>query len=480
LAVERRQLVVRSAEVLGRRRGPDLADRWLAWTGAPDPRAPGRWVRWCLALDARPCAEQVLADPHAGDSRREADARRWSLVRAIEDGDRTVMRDALAELPGDEPELRIQTALALHEDVVPAGEDQAGEVVERANGGQEHDDAREVDRSAWRAALGLFREARMPSVRAGMTYEDVADLTAIGPDASGLLPIGSGDTRFELALAARDLAAPARTLRLKPRTAELDGLAVGRIEDRGNLTELGAGGSLSPFGSLPRGLLSHQRWLTPQALFTLRGAANEAIEDGALLHIAAAQSQATASVLFEGGPVYAELGGHLRDDRTRRWTELGREAADDGELGVRILRALPELDLGVRFHAQQRWNVAHLPAELLPPLPVGAVSGANGRPLAAPYLPGTFQFVALAVHLVRGELGERHRPDGTPWPRYACGLEVGVRLPRREGAAGGRCALGLRLGAHGSLEASGAYGRGLVGFAHVASASASLSYTIRY
>jgi hypothetical protein len=320
----------------------------------------------------------------------------------------------------------------------------------------------------------------MPSVGAGMTYEDIADLSAVGPDASGLLPLGLGDARLALTLGARDLSAPRATLRLKPYTAEVDGLAVARLEDRGNLTELGAGANFNPFGSLPRGLVSHQRWLTPQALLTLRGAANEAIEDGALLHIAAAQSQATASVLFQAGPTYAELAAHLRDDRTRRWTELGREAADDAELGVRILRALPELDLGVRFHAQQRWNVAHLPAELLPPLPLGATSGASGRPLAAPYLPGTFQFVALTLHLVRGELGERHRPDGTPWPRYACGVEVGVRLPRRDGAAGGQCALGLRLGAHGVLEASGAYGRGLVGFAHVASARASLSYTLRF
>jgi tetratricopeptide (TPR) repeat protein len=485
--IQRRQLRMRAAEVLGARRGPEQMARWLAATGVAVPRPPGRWVRWCLAQDSADCAGRVLAEPRGGDPTHEDGARRWSLARAIDDGDRTTMRDALAELPGEEPELRLRAALALDEPVTAPAEG-PGDGAPRgagAVGSDEPGDADEVlqarsrkEPDPWRAALGALRDAHAARARAGLSYEDLAELIAFGPDASGIIPVG--DTRFELSLAARDLAAPSRTLRLKPYTTQADGLAVARLEAGGNLTELGAGASLGPFGQLPRGVLSHQRWLTPHALVTVRGAANEAIDDGALLHVAAAASQATTTTLLEGGPVYAELGAHLRDDRTRRWTELGREAGEDAELGVRLLRALPELDLGVRLHAQQRWNAARVPSELVPLLPLEATAGGRSRPLAGPYLPSTFQFAALAVHLVRGELGERHRPDGTPWPRYACGLEVGVRLPARDGAAGGQCALGLRLGSHGYLEASGAYGWGLVGLARLTSARASLSYALAF
>jgi hypothetical protein len=280
--------------------------------------------------------------------------------------------------------------------------------------------------------------------------------------------------RLGLDASARSLSTPGDSHGLAPGTKEAEALIGWRSASETELSEVAGGVSYHTVGTLPRARAVHERWLLgSRLLLTLQAALNERIDDAPVLRALAAATSGSITARFESSVFYASLAGKLRDDRTRRFAQLGNQASAEGEAGVRVWRGRPELDLGMRAYAQQRDNVRVFPGTIGAYWPDPAVTPGD-------QLPPSYSFIALAARLAHGDLGERHALTGAPWPRYECGLEIGWRLPAGEVASGGECLVGVRVGSTGELSASALYGWGLLALSHSSSARVSLTYDQRF
>lgn len=464
--VEGRDRFVQVAEAIGALRGAETEVRWMRVvlaTAPPSISEESRADLWARLRDVegRTAAARTLWRRASTDGTLESDARERMLHLALLEDDRPFLRNALANphgYPGDtlvEAALRVEDSTAAHERLANA---------------PTPDDA---DHFAQVSALALFDERRATRLGAGATYETIGVVADYGPDVAGAFTWN--DLRLGLDASARTLSTPSLPRGLVPGTREAEALVSWRSTSDGpSYSELAAGISYHSVGTLPRARALHERWfLGSRLLLSLRGALAERSDDAPVLRALATTSSASVTARFESGLLYATLAGKLRDDRTRRFLQLGTEISEEGEAGLRVWRGRPELDVGVRAYAQQRDNVRYFPSTI----------GENwSDPSLTPQnqLPPSFSFVALVARLAHGDLGARHALSGAPWPRYECGLETGWRLPARDWATGGQCTLGLRVGAEGEVSASALYGWGLFALSRASSARVSVTYSQRF
>jgi len=462
-----RERFVAVAEALGTTRGADVQVRWMRAVLARTPPSLSEEVRaelWARLRDAegRTAAARASWRRASHDRALEVNARDRMLRLALEEDDRPFLRAAVAE-PHRYPNDAIVEAALRVGDLATARARLAGEPATP-------DD---TDRVVQVNELRRLEERRASRLAVSGAYESVGPVSAYGPDA--MVSGAWDDLRLGLEAGGRELQTPGQTYPLSSGTREAEALAVLRASgelDR-SVTEVAAGVSYHSAGTLPRGRALHERWLAGGLLLTLRAGLAERVDDAPLLRALAIASTGGVTMRFEGGLFYGALALQARDDRTHGFSRLGTQLSEEAEGGVRLLRGRPEIDVGVRAYAQQRDNSATLPADILTSWPDPSFTPAD-------QLPRSYSFVALAIRLAHGDLGERHALFGAPWPRYQCGLEAGLRFPDRQPATGGQCSLGVRVGSQGELSASALYGWGLVAFARGTGARFTLGYDRRF
>ena len=464
-APEGRDSFVRIAEALGAVRGPEAQVRWMRAVLATAPESLSSAERADLFARLRDAegrieAARALWQQASADPAQESDARERGLQLALVADDRPFLREAVANPRGLPNEALVEAALRL--------DDSASAHGRLASTPGDPDDA---ERVAQLNALALLDERRAPRVAAGATFETIGAVTDYGPDAAASFTWR--DLRLGLDASARTLTTPDDPRGLAPGAREAEVLAGWRSQARGTSSEVAAGASYHADGTLPCARITYERWLDSPLLLTLRAALDERIDDAPLLRALAAASYGSATARFESGPLYASVEGKLRDDRTHTFLQLGSQASEEGEAGLRVWRGRPELDVGVRVYAQQRENVRRFPAVITQWWPDPASTPGS-------QLPPSYSFVAVVARLAHGDLSERHALAGAPWPRYECGLETGWRLPTREFASGGRCTLGVRIGSQGELSASALYGWGLFALSRSTSARVNVTYDQRF
>ena len=464
-AADGRESFVRIAEAIGDLRGPEAQVRWMRAVLATAPASLSIAARADLLArlrdaEGRTEAARVLWQRASTDPAQGADARERVLQLALVDDDRPFLREAIANPRGFPNEAIIEAALRVEDSV--SAHDRLESTADAPD---------DPERVAQMNALALLDERRAPRAAAGATFETIGAVTDYGPDAAAAFTWR--DLRLGLDASARALTTPNDPRGLAPGTRESQVMAGWRSESHGGSSEMAAGVSYHTDGTLPCARVVYERWVDSRLLLTMRGALDDRIDDAPLLRALAAASYGSATARFESGPVYASLEGKVRDDRTHTFLQLGSQASEEGEAGLRVWRGRPELDVGLKAYSQQRDNVRRFPTTISQSWPDPALTPGS-------QLPPSYSFVALVARLAHGDLGERHALTGAPWPRYECGLETGWRLPTRQFASGGRCTLGVRVGGQGELSASALYGWGLFALSQSTSARVSVTYDQRF
>ncbi|HEY8923811.1 MAG TPA: tetratricopeptide repeat protein [Polyangia bacterium] len=464
---EGRERFLGVADALGTARGAEVQVRWMRAVLANTPSSLSPEVRadlWARLRDAegRTADARALWSRASHDHALEVNARERMLRLALEDDDRPFLRAAVAEPRRYPTDAIVQAALRVG-DLTTARDRLAGEPAP----------ATDVDRLAQMNDLRMLEERRASRLSVSGAYESVGPVTAYGPDATA--SVAWDELRLGLEAGGRELQTPGVTFPISSGTREAEALAVlqASAAPDESLTEVAAGVSYHSAGTLPRGRALHERWLAGGLLLSLRAGLAERVDDAPLLRALATATTGGVTLRFEEGLFYGSLAVQVRDDRTHRFARLGTQLSEEAEGGLRLLRGRPEIAVGVRAYAQQRDNTTTFPADILTSWPDPTFTPAE-------QLPRSYSFVALALRLAHGDLGERRALAGASWPRYECGVEAGLRFPDREPATGGQCSLGVRVGSQGVLSASALYGWGLVAFARGTGARFTLGYDRRF
>jgi hypothetical protein len=193
------------------------------------------------------------------------------------------------------------------------------------------------------------------------------------------------------------------------------------------------------------------------------------IEDTAALRVAAVRNLVQVGARYDWTDWYGTFDVEGREDQTRHYEHVAWDAVETGEFGYKIFRREPHVDIGVMGQASQRSNRTGVPADIAELVPKG------GELVRA--LPPSFQLVGGVIHLSRGDVTDRYRPDRAPFPRYDCEGSFGVLLPDTDTAVHVLCGASVRApGGMASFLAF--YNRGIAGVRNNESAQLALSYTI--
>ena len=469
---EERHLVESTALAVERHAGAPRAEPWMTALSATPPATRER--RAAPAVGARATAprtgEEIAADWYLSTGRPEyarrvlARAAPWTLRKqrlalAMIDEDPTLVKALLAEAQELGPEERAHALIALERDHAALGA--VAEALERAPNGP--------DAPVLNEELARLKLTHRPNVRVGVAYVHVTGLDIAGPVVTTSHDALGG--RLTYAASGSRMTDRSGQLLLGPQRYEAEAGAMLRLSSSRAVSELSAAVDWQASTPVARAGLFDQRMLTRRVGLTTELRAGSRIFDTGFLRLAAVRNSASLGLRYDRERWYATAEVEGREEHSRSYAHLAWEALATAEAGVKLVTREPHLSIGAQAQASQRAYPTRLPGEVSrfvsPNVSLGQV------------LPPSFQLVGGVVHLSRGDVYERSRPERMPFPRYDCEAAFGALLPDTDTALHLLCGASFRApGGFTTLLAF--YNRGIAGVRNNENAELALSYTLPF
>ncbi|MDF2692704.1 MAG: Extracellular Matrix protein PelB, partial [Labilithrix sp.] len=244
-----------------------------------------------------------------------------------------------------------------------------------------------------------------------------------------------------------------------------------RLSSLRSVTELSASADYQTDAPVARGGFFDQRQVARGLGITTEVRGGSRIVDTSFLRVAAVRNLASLGVRYDLARWYASAEIEGREEQTRSYQHLAWDVLAGAEAGFKVLTREPHVSIGVQAQASQREYARRLPDEVTK-LVSPNVSLARA-------LPPSFQLVGAVVHLSRGDVSERFRPDRAAFPRYDCEAAFGALLPDTDTALHLLCGASFRIpGGYTTLLAF--YNRGVAGVRNNENAELALSYTLPF
>ncbi|HVJ91668.1 MAG TPA: hypothetical protein VM580_17825, partial [Labilithrix sp.] len=317
--------------------------------------------------------------------------------------------------------------------------------------------------------LARLRLVHAPHVRVGASYVHVMGLDIAGPVVmAGHDALGGRLTYFA---SGSRMTERSGLLMLSNARYEAEAGASLRLSSLRGVTELALAADYQVGTPIVRASVFDQRRLTQRLGLTTELRVGSPIVDTSFLRVAAVRNSAALGLRYDLARWYASAEIEGREEHTRGYDHLAWDAIASAETGIHLLLREPHLSIGVQTQASQRAYPTRLPGDVTSLLAPGAS--------VARALPPSFQLVGGVIHLSRGDVTERWRPERVPFPRYDCEAAFGALLPDTDTALHLLCGASFRLPS-GYTTLLAFYNRGIAGVRNNENAELAISYTLPF